>query len=277
MLLLSSRSGALAARVGPRVPLTVGPLLCGPATLLLRGIDARHRLPHAGCCPGCWSSRLGLVLLVAPLTSSVLAAAPDRFAGIASGINNAWPAPARCWRCRRCPPWSGSAGTDYQRPEVFAPGYARALLICAVLLLAGAALSLVGLPRHAPPPTHPDASPGRLDRLKTGGCTVRYSQLDPRRSRPDPWLEPSMSPADAGRPAGVHHTSATPPRWRHASRVAPEDRRHPAAAGTSPGTRLGRGPAPARTRARRRPYSPAPGATRPSRAGPPTSLASWPE
>ncbi len=40
MLALSSRAGALAARIGPRVPLTVGPLLCGAGTLLLREVDA---------------------------------------------------------------------------------------------------------------------------------------------------------------------------------------------------------------------------------------------
>ena len=40
MLLLSSRSGALAARIGPRLPLSVGPVLCGVGTLVLRGVDA---------------------------------------------------------------------------------------------------------------------------------------------------------------------------------------------------------------------------------------------
>ncbi len=38
MLAFSSRSGALAARIGPRVPLTAGPMLCGAGTLLLRGV-----------------------------------------------------------------------------------------------------------------------------------------------------------------------------------------------------------------------------------------------
>src|SRR6185436_8567402 len=38
MLALSSRSGAFAQRVGPRIPLTIGPALCGIGTLLLRQV-----------------------------------------------------------------------------------------------------------------------------------------------------------------------------------------------------------------------------------------------
>ena len=88
MLLFSSRAGALAARIGPRLPLSVGPVLCGVGTLLLRGVDEDTGY-FTGVLPGMLVFSAGLVLLVAPLTSSVLAAAPDRYAGIASGINNA--------------------------------------------------------------------------------------------------------------------------------------------------------------------------------------------
>jgi EmrB/QacA subfamily drug resistance transporter len=149
MLTLSSRSGALAARIGPRVPLTVGPLLCGVGTLLLRGIgpDSDYL---TGVLPGMLVFSFGLVLLVAPLTSSVLAAAPDRFAGIASGINNALARTGSLLAVSALPAVVGIGGEDYQRPEVFAAGYAQAQLICAVLLFLGAATSLVGL-RSGPP------------------------------------------------------------------------------------------------------------------------------
>jgi EmrB/QacA subfamily drug resistance transporter len=80
MLLFSSRSGALAARIGPRLPLTVGPVLCGVGTLLLRGVDADTGY-FTGVLPGVLVFAAGLVMLVAPLTSSVLAAAPDRYRG----------------------------------------------------------------------------------------------------------------------------------------------------------------------------------------------------
>src|SRR3954447_10290186 len=68
MLLLSSRSGALAARIGPWLPLSAGPLLCGVGTLLLRGIDEDSDY-FTDVRPGVLVFSSGLVLLVAPLTS----------------------------------------------------------------------------------------------------------------------------------------------------------------------------------------------------------------
>jgi len=150
MLLLSSRSGALAARIGPWLPLSVGPLLCAAGTLLLRrvGVDTGYL---TGVLPGMLVFSFGLVLLVAPLTSSVLAAAPDRYAGIASGINNAVARTGSLLAVAALPALVGIGGEDYQRPDVFTAGYERALLVCAVLLLAGAVISFVGL-RPQPQP-----------------------------------------------------------------------------------------------------------------------------
>lgn len=147
MLALSSRSGAFAARVGPRVPLTVGPLLCAAGVLLLRGIGPDTGYV-SGVLPGVLVFSLGLVLLVAPLTSSVLAAAPDRFAGVASGVNNALARTGSLLAVSALPAVVGINGEDYQRPAVFAHGYAVAQLIGAALLAGGAVLSLVALPRH---------------------------------------------------------------------------------------------------------------------------------
>ena len=144
MLLLSSRSGALAARIGPRLPLSVGPLLCAVGTLMLRGIDEDTGY-FTGVLPGMLVFSCGLVLLVAPLTSSVLAAAPDRYAGIASGINNAVARTGSLLAVSALPAVVGIGGADYQDPSVFSPGYQQAQLISAVLLLAGAAISFVGL------------------------------------------------------------------------------------------------------------------------------------
>ena len=78
----------------------------------------------------------GLVLLVAPLTSSVLAAAPDRYAGIASGINNAVARTGSLLAVSALPAIVGIGGEDYQQPAVFGAGYSQALLICALLLFA---------------------------------------------------------------------------------------------------------------------------------------------
>jgi hypothetical protein len=149
MLLLSSRAGALAARLGPRLPLSLGPVLCGAGTLVLRQVGAGTGY-FTGVLPGVLVFSSGLVLLVAPLTSSVLAAAPDRYAGIASGINNAIARTGSLLAVSALPAVVGIGGSDYQRPAVFSAGYSEALQICALLLLAGGLVSFVGLPAGRP-------------------------------------------------------------------------------------------------------------------------------
>lgn len=144
MLVFSSRSGALAAGIGPRLPLSLGPVLCGAGVLLLRLIDEDVNY-WVDVLPGVLVFASGLVLLVAPLTSSVLAAAPDRYAGIASGINNAIARTGSLLAVAALPAIVGITGADYERPEVFTAGYAQAMLISAVLLLAGGLVSFVGL------------------------------------------------------------------------------------------------------------------------------------
>jgi EmrB/QacA subfamily drug resistance transporter len=88
MFLLSPRFGALASGSGPRMPMTVGPLLAGAGLLLLMrvGADAAYL---RDVLPGLLLYSLGLAMTVAPLTATVLDSVPERRAGIASGINNA--------------------------------------------------------------------------------------------------------------------------------------------------------------------------------------------
>jgi RHS repeat-associated protein len=84
---LSSRAAALSHRIGPRVPMSLGPLLCAAGVVALLGIG-----PGAGwyaVLSGMTVFALGLALLVSPLTATVLAAVPQRQAGVASGVNNA--------------------------------------------------------------------------------------------------------------------------------------------------------------------------------------------
>ena len=149
MLLLSSRSGALATRIGPRLPLAVGPVLCSAGTLLLRQVGEGTGY-LTGVLPGMLVFAVGLVLMVAPLTSTVLAAAPDRYAGTASGINNAVARTGSLLAVSALPALVGIGGEDYQQPAVFAAGYAEAQLICAALLFAGGLIGFVGLPSGAP-------------------------------------------------------------------------------------------------------------------------------
>ena len=151
MLAGSSKSGALAARIGPRPQLSIGPVLCGAGALLLVPVDVGSSY-WLDVFPGLLVFSIGLTALVAPLTTSVMAAAPDRFTGVASGINNAVARTGSLLAVAALPALVGLAGADYARPEVFDAGYERAMLACAVLLVAGGVVSLVGLPRRVPSP-----------------------------------------------------------------------------------------------------------------------------
>jgi EmrB/QacA subfamily drug resistance transporter len=88
MLLFSSRAGALAERIGPRIPMTVGPLLVATAMLLLTRIEPDSSY-WTDVLPGVVVFGLGLSLTVAPLTATALGAVDDEHAGVASGVNNA--------------------------------------------------------------------------------------------------------------------------------------------------------------------------------------------
>jgi EmrB/QacA subfamily drug resistance transporter len=138
--LLSPRAGALAERIGPRIPMTVGPLIAAAGTLYLVGVDGSA--PYwLEVLPGSLLQGLGMATTVAPLTATVLGAAPDSMAGVASGVNNAVARAAQLLAVAALPVAVGLSGTDYDHPDVFTAGYRTALTICAVLFAAGGILA----------------------------------------------------------------------------------------------------------------------------------------
>jgi len=80
--------GRLAGRIGPRWPLTIGPIVTGIGFLLLIRAD-----PHAGFAsnilPGIVVIAFGMAGAVAPLTTAVLSSVDDAHTGTASGFNSA--------------------------------------------------------------------------------------------------------------------------------------------------------------------------------------------
>ncbi|HSX37001.1 MAG TPA: MFS transporter, partial [Patescibacteria group bacterium] len=88
IFLLSKRFGALSARIGPRIFMTLGPIVVGTGILLLYGLSG-HDSYAAHILPGVTLFGLGMSLLVAPLTVTVMASVSQTSSGIASGINNA--------------------------------------------------------------------------------------------------------------------------------------------------------------------------------------------
>ncbi len=151
MVLLAGRGGALAARIGPRLPMAVGPLLCGVGTFLLAGVDARVDYWLDVAVP-LTVFGLGLATLVAPLTAAVLAAAPDHHAGVASGVNNAVARAGSLLAVAALPLLVGLSGEDYQVPSAFGEGYRSAMVWCAGVLVVSGVFSWLTIrnPERAP-------------------------------------------------------------------------------------------------------------------------------
>jgi len=144
MLFLAAAGGRLGQRIGPRIPMTVGPLVMAAGVLLLLRIgDERDYLLDV--LPGVTVFGLGLVLMVAPLTATVLAAAPDEHAGIASGVNNAVARAGSLLAVAALPVAVGLSGEEYADPRSFDAAYGTAMVACAVLLAVGGAVSWLSI------------------------------------------------------------------------------------------------------------------------------------
>ncbi|NKQ27793.1 MFS transporter [Streptomyces galbus] len=149
MLLLSARSGELAERIGPRLPLTVGPLLCAAGMLLMLrvGEDARYL---TDVLPAVLVLGLGMVSLVAPLTATVLASVDVSRAGLASGINNAAARAAGLVAVAALPLVTGMGPEAYRSAPAFDHAFQRAMAVCAGVLVVGAVLAWATVRRPAP-------------------------------------------------------------------------------------------------------------------------------
>jgi EmrB/QacA subfamily drug resistance transporter len=134
LLLLSARSGALAARIGPRLQMTAGPLICATGLLLTMRIDADHRNYVTDVLPGIVVFALGLATFVAPLTATVMGTAPPDEVGVASGINNAVARAASLLAVAVLPPLAGLHGEGYRDAAVMGHGYRVIAISCAAML-----------------------------------------------------------------------------------------------------------------------------------------------
>ena len=154
MLLLSARSGALAARIGPRLQMSVGPVVIGIGLVLFARIGpSANYLTEV--LPGVVVFGLGLAINVAPLTATVLAAAPAESAGMASAVNNDVARAAGLIAVAVLPAAAGLSGNAYLNSHVFSAGFRTAVFISAGLcILAGglAALTIRNPRRTGPAP-----------------------------------------------------------------------------------------------------------------------------
>ncbi|NUR76522.1 MAG: DHA2 family efflux MFS transporter permease subunit [Thermoleophilia bacterium] len=144
MFLLSPRVGRLSMRHGPRIFMGAGPLLTGvsliPLARLKPGFDYWWEL-----LPWLLLFAVGLAMIVAPLTSTVLADAGERDSGIASGVNNAIARVAGLLGIAVV--GAAIAGAD-NRLDL--PGFRRAMWITAALVGTGGIIGLAGIRNRRP-------------------------------------------------------------------------------------------------------------------------------
>ncbi len=141
-LALSQRSGALAAKIGPRLQMTVGPVLVGVGLGLFTLITESGNYVTE-VLPGVVVFGFGLAVAVAPLTSTVLAAVPAEHAGMASAVNNDVARAAALIAVALLPAAGGLTGDAYQHKDVFSAGFHTASLIAGGLCVAGGVLAAV--------------------------------------------------------------------------------------------------------------------------------------
>jgi EmrB/QacA subfamily drug resistance transporter len=166
MLALSARSGALAARIGPRLQMTAGPLV------IAAGLALFTRVGYSGnylteVLPAVVVFGFGLAINVAPLTSTVLAAVPAEHAGMASAVNNDVARAASLIAVAVLPAAAGLTGASYLHPVQFTAGFHRASLIAAGLCVIGGVLAAATI-RNPRPAARVAAAPAPRQVLHCG-------------------------------------------------------------------------------------------------------------
>lgn len=174
MLLLSARAGRLSDRLGPRLPMTLGPLLAAAGVAWLGGIDRDTAYALDVLAPATVFG-LGLTLMVTPLTATVLASAPDELVGLASGVNNAAARTAGLVAVAAVPLVGGLGGSGLTDPDRVVAGFGSVMWVAAGLLVVAAGVSALTVPGRQPrrdecaacPPEHhcsPGAPPAAVER-----------------------------------------------------------------------------------------------------------------
>jgi EmrB/QacA subfamily drug resistance transporter len=158
MLALSARTAALSQRIGPRLPMTIGPVVVAAGLVLAAGVGPGDTYA-AGVLPAVIVVGLGLALTVAPLTAAVMAAVEERHVGVASGVNNAVARIGTLLSVALLPLVGGLGDLAPGDPR-YSDGLSRALLVAAGLCVVGGAVAFATVRRGADvaPVVQPDVS-----------------------------------------------------------------------------------------------------------------------
>jgi EmrB/QacA subfamily drug resistance transporter len=150
LILFSSRAGALAQRVGPRLPMTGGPLLAAVGLIMLSGVRPGDSYLRS-VFPGVVVFGAGLTLIVAPLTAAVMAAVEPHHLGVGSAINNAIARIGGMLAVAVVPALAGLTAASSRLAGVsLNDGFRASMRIAAAMLVAGGLIALLSIRRIAP-------------------------------------------------------------------------------------------------------------------------------
>ncbi|MGA3146296.1 MAG: MFS transporter [Acidimicrobiales bacterium] len=187
LLLLSARSGRLATRIGPRLQMSVGPVVVGLGLALLGRIPTDPSYLWV-VLPAVLVFGLGLAVTVAPLTATALGAVPAEHSGVASAVNNDVARVGSLIAVAVLPALAGISGTSYLHPAELSSGFRKAALVSGGLCAAAGLLAAAGIRNRPPASPDVEAGAGHPGPEACFHCALDASPVvvDPRvASRPD--------------------------------------------------------------------------------------------
>ncbi|HEX7159808.1 MAG TPA: MFS transporter [Trebonia sp.] len=186
MLALSARSAALSAQIGPRLQMTVGPIVIGAGMVLFTRVHGDGDY-LTQVLPAVIVLGLGLACNVAPLTATALAAAPAEHSGIASAVNNDVARTASLIAVAVLPALAGITGNVYQNPAELTSGFHTAVLVAGGAAAAGGLLAVATIRNPPRKPAAVAAEPAKDEHsLRCLHCALDAPPLRSRSESPAP-------------------------------------------------------------------------------------------
>jgi len=146
----SRAAGTWDGRVGPRIPLVIGPIIAAAGFAIL-GLSARNPSYVSGFLPGLIVVAVGMTITIAPLTTTVFDSAPTEMSGIASGVNNAAARAGSLLAIAALGLLHSSTTPDAPAgASMLATAYMRAMIAAAVLAALSSLTAVLTIPRRGP-------------------------------------------------------------------------------------------------------------------------------
>jgi EmrB/QacA subfamily drug resistance transporter len=181
MLVASARSGRLATAIGPRLQMSVGPVVVGIGLALLARAPGSGSY-ITGVLPAVVVLGAGLATTVAPLTATALNSVSDTHAGLASAVNNDVARIGGLMAVAVLPALGGITGSGYLSPHELGHGFQRAVLIAASWCVVGGVVAAFGIRN---PPARPAPGTARPSYCALEATPLAGTQAGGSAERPD--------------------------------------------------------------------------------------------